>query len=146
MFKENYTISKYGFHSRKINSTIMTSKLYTYPTVMKLGSVLPHLKMIEKMYKLPHTPLEFCYIGKYRQKLHFDTFFLFFKKFYLVFVNCFLYLDFLSHALSIHGAAGEGKSHLYSSLPLPPASTNIQIFICKFATEITNAYFSSQRV
>ena len=110
MFKENYTISKYGFHSRKINSTIMTSKLYTYPTVMKLGSVLPHLKMIEKMYKLPHTPLEFCYIGKYRQKLHFDTFFLFFKKFYLVFVNCFLIWIFFHTHCQFTGQQVKGRA------------------------------------
>ena len=33
---------------------------HTYPTMMKLGNVIPYLKKIEKIYKSRETPLEFC--------------------------------------------------------------------------------------
>ena len=33
---------------------------YTYPTMMKLGTVIPYLKKIHKMLKLHDTLLEFC--------------------------------------------------------------------------------------
>ena len=32
----------------------------TYPTMMKLGTVIPYQKKIQKMYKLPDTPPDFC--------------------------------------------------------------------------------------
>ena len=31
-----------------------------YPTMMKLGTVIPYLKKIQKIYKSRHTPPEFC--------------------------------------------------------------------------------------
>ena len=33
---------------------------YTYSTMMELGTDIPHLKKIPKMYKSRDTPLEFC--------------------------------------------------------------------------------------
>ena len=58
----------------------------TYPTMMKLGTVVPYLKKIQKQYKSPDTPLSFaenriflleisnfCYIKKYRYRLLFNT-------------------------------------------------------------------------
>ena len=33
---------------------------HTYPTMMKLGTVIPHLKKIQKIYESPDTPSEFC--------------------------------------------------------------------------------------
>ena len=33
---------------------------HTYPTMMKLGTVISFLKEIQKMYKSRDTPLEFC--------------------------------------------------------------------------------------
>ena len=33
---------------------------HTYPTVMKLGTVIPYLKKIQKIYKPRETPLAFC--------------------------------------------------------------------------------------
>ena len=33
---------------------------HTYPTVMKLGTVLPYPKKIQKIYESRDTPLEFC--------------------------------------------------------------------------------------
>ena len=33
---------------------------YMYPAMMKLGTVIPYLKKIPKMYESRDTPLEFC--------------------------------------------------------------------------------------
>ena len=33
---------------------------HTYPTMMKLGTVIPCLKKIQKVYKSRDTPLELC--------------------------------------------------------------------------------------
>ena len=34
---------------------------HTYPTMMKLGTVIPYLKKIQKIYESRDTPLEFCW-------------------------------------------------------------------------------------
>ena len=62
---------------------------HTYPTMMKLGTVTPYLKKIQKLNKSRDTPLysadistflpeisKFCYIKKYRYRFHLDTYFL----------------------------------------------------------------------
>ena len=62
---------------------------HRYPTMMKLATVIPYLKKIRKIYDhMTHTlssadisifALEiskFCYIKKYKYRLHFDTSFL----------------------------------------------------------------------
>ena len=60
---------------------------HTYPAMMKLGTVIPYLKKIQKIYESRDTnPVnsadisifspeirKFCYIKKYRYRLHFDT-------------------------------------------------------------------------
>ena len=33
---------------------------HTYPAIMKLGTVIPYLKKIQKIYESRDTPLEFC--------------------------------------------------------------------------------------
>ena len=33
---------------------------HTYPTMMKLGTVMPDLKKLQKLYESRDTPLEFC--------------------------------------------------------------------------------------
>ena len=33
---------------------------HTYPTIMKLGTVIPYLKKIQKIYESCDTPPEFC--------------------------------------------------------------------------------------
>ena len=33
---------------------------HTYPTRMKLGTVIPYLKKFQKLYESCDTPLEFC--------------------------------------------------------------------------------------
>ena len=58
----------------------------TYPTMMKLGVVIPYLNKIQKTYKSSEIPLrsadinifspemsKFCYIKKYRYRLYFHT-------------------------------------------------------------------------
>ena len=62
---------------------------HTYPTIMKLGTVIPYLKKFQKLYESRDTPLscadisiflpeisKFCYIKKYRYRFHLDTYFL----------------------------------------------------------------------
>ena len=34
---------------------------HTYPTMMKLGTVIPYLKKIQKICESHHTPVEFCW-------------------------------------------------------------------------------------
>ena len=34
---------------------------HTYPTMMKLGAVIPYLKKIQKMYKSRNKPCDFCW-------------------------------------------------------------------------------------
>ena len=59
---------------------------HTYPTMMKFGTVIPHLKKIQKIYKLRDTSFssadisifspeisKLCYIKKYIYRLRFDT-------------------------------------------------------------------------
>ena len=46
---------------------------HTYPTMMKLGTVITYLKKIQKIYKSRDTPLEFCCIKKFIYRLHFNT-------------------------------------------------------------------------
>ena len=59
---------------------------HTYPTMMKLGTVIPYLKKIQEIYDSHDTPLKFCqhqhfftgitkfcYIKKHRYKFHFHT-------------------------------------------------------------------------
>ena len=63
---------------------------HTYSTMMKLGTVLPYLKKIQKIYKSYGTPHEFCWyvrkspeisnfscIKKYRYRLYFNAYVLF---------------------------------------------------------------------
>ena len=33
---------------------------HTYPTMMKLGTIIPYLKKIQNIYESHDTPLEFC--------------------------------------------------------------------------------------
>ena len=40
--------------------TALSKICHTYPILMKLGTVAPYLKKIQKIHKLRDTPLEFC--------------------------------------------------------------------------------------
>ena len=59
---------------------------HTYPTMIKLATIIPYLKKIQKIYEWRDTPPEFCwhqhfsleiskfcYIKKYKYRLYFDT-------------------------------------------------------------------------
>ena len=35
------------------------SKIYTYPTMIELGTVIPYLKKFQKIFKSRDTPIEF---------------------------------------------------------------------------------------
>ena len=75
---------------------------HRYPTMIKLGTVTPYLKRIQKIYESRDTApgfcwhqhfapkiSKFCYIKKYRYRLHFDIWFLIFLTF-LESLNIFL--------------------------------------------------------
>ena len=68
--------------------TPLLKDYHTYPTMMKLGTIIPYLMRIKKKKCINHlTHLlssadisifsleisKFCYIKKYRYRLHFDT-------------------------------------------------------------------------
>ena len=38
---------------------------HTYPTMMKIGTVIPYLKKIQKIYELRDTPPEFCWYQQF---------------------------------------------------------------------------------
>ena len=38
---------------------------YTYPTMMKLGTVIPYIKKTQKIYESRDTPLEFCWYQRF---------------------------------------------------------------------------------
>ena len=40
--------------------TPLSKICHTYPTIMKLGTVIPYLKKIQKTYESRYMPLEFC--------------------------------------------------------------------------------------
>ena len=59
---------------------------HTYPTMVKLGTDIPYLEMIQKIYEsrvrfLSSADIsifspeisKFCYVGKYRYRFHFDS-------------------------------------------------------------------------
>ena len=63
-----------------------TKTCHTYPTMIKLGTVIPYLKEAKKRYELRNTPLssadisffsleinKFHYIAKYGCRLHFSA-------------------------------------------------------------------------
>ena len=60
------TLFRMGFfkaaHGWKVGAKkVPLPKIYhTYPTMMKLGTVIPYPKKIQKIYESRDTPLEFC--------------------------------------------------------------------------------------
>ena len=95
MIKKKYmsclTLFRMGFfgaaHRRGGQKDPLPKICHTHSAVMKLGTVIPYLKKIQKIYESRDTPLDsadisifspeiskFCYIKKYRHRLHFDNF------------------------------------------------------------------------
>ena len=82
-------------------NTHLSKICHTYPTLMKLGTVIPYLWQMPKRYESRNTPLEFnifsleirkfCCIKKYRYRLYFGTQFLilltFFESLKIVLMN-----------------------------------------------------------
>ena len=54
----------------------LTKICHRYPTMMNLGTVIPYLKMTQKIYEFSPEISKFCYVKKYMYRLHFDTEFL----------------------------------------------------------------------
>ena len=106
-------ILKYSIQGMSLNLTLFRTGFLgsahrweadTYPTIMKLGTVIPYLKKFQKLYESRDTPFEFCwnqhffpeiskfcYIKKYRYRFHLDTYFLtlltFLKSLRIVLIN-----------------------------------------------------------
>ena len=68
---------------------------HIYPAMMKLGTVIPYLKKIQKIYESRDIPVagisiftleisKFCYSKKYRYRLHFNTSFLILLTFFII--------------------------------------------------------------
>ena len=49
-----------GWWGAKSPSPFLPKICHTYPIVMKLGTVMPYLKSIQKLYESSDTPLELC--------------------------------------------------------------------------------------
>ena len=77
------------FYGAAHGCTPPSLKSVSYPTMMKLDTVIPYLKKIQKIYESRDTPLpsadisvfspeisKFCYIKRYRYRLHFSKEFL----------------------------------------------------------------------
>ena len=59
--QENFRFSFKPIQRRGEDKKALLLKIcHTYPTMMKLGTVIPYLKKIQKIYKSCNTPLEFC--------------------------------------------------------------------------------------
>ena len=68
---------------RGVKNVPLPKICHTYPTMMKLSTVIPYLKKIQNIYESRDTPPDFsifseeiskfCYIKKYRYRLHFRT-------------------------------------------------------------------------
>ena len=59
------TAHRWGWVKRSPLSKIC----HTYPTLMKLGTLIPYLKRIQKVHKSRGTPLEFCWHQFFSQKI-----------------------------------------------------------------------------
>ena len=49
-----------GGGGKKIPPPPLPKTCHTYPTMIKLGTVIPHLKKTQKLYEPRDTSLEFC--------------------------------------------------------------------------------------
>ena len=86
LFRMGFFRAAHGWGWGGKNATAHPKICHTYPTMMKLGTVIPYPKKIQKIHEPRDTPLEFfwhqhflpkiskfCYIKKYRFRLYFDT-------------------------------------------------------------------------
>ena len=47
-------------HERKEEYPFLSKICHTYRTMMKIGTVIPYLKKIQRIYESRDTPLDFC--------------------------------------------------------------------------------------
>ena len=92
-----------GLGGKGVKKPPLPKICHTCPTIMKLSTVIPYLKKIQKIYESRDTPLifadisiftreisKFCSFKKYRYRLHFGTQFLiltFFESLKIVLIN-----------------------------------------------------------
>ena len=57
---ERSTFTRSLLHKKRMGPFGAAHGRHTYSTMMKLGTVKPYLKKIQKLYKSRDTPLEFC--------------------------------------------------------------------------------------
>ena len=57
LFRMGFLRAAYGWGQK---SSPLPKICHTYPTVMKLGTVIPYPEKIQKIYESRDTPLEFC--------------------------------------------------------------------------------------
>ena len=61
LFRMGFFGAAHGFGWRGGGGFNFLPKIgHTYPTMIKLGTVVPYLKKIQKIYKSRDTSLEFC--------------------------------------------------------------------------------------
>ena len=58
LFRMGFSGATYGYGEQKAP---LPKICHTYPTIMKLGTVIPYLKKFQKLYESRDTPLEFCW-------------------------------------------------------------------------------------
>ena len=59
LFRMDFFGATYGWE-RGQKGPPLPKLCHTYPTIMKLGTVIPYLKKTPKNYQSRDTPLEFC--------------------------------------------------------------------------------------
>ena len=60
LFKMEFFRAAHGWGGEGQKGPPLHKICNTYPTVMKLGTVIPYPKKIQKLYESRDTPLEFC--------------------------------------------------------------------------------------
>ena len=62
---------------------------HTYPIMMKLGTIIPYLKEIQKLYKSRDTPLKFCWHRAFyqRKSAMFECLLILFESLKVVLIN-----------------------------------------------------------
>ena len=60
LFRTGIFGTAYGWGGEAKSPPPLPKICHTYPTMMKLGTVTPYLKKIQKIYEPRDTPPEFC--------------------------------------------------------------------------------------
>ena len=60
LFRMGFFGTAHGWEGGRGQKGPPSLKSVTHPTIIKLGTVIPYLKKIQKLYESLDTPLEFC--------------------------------------------------------------------------------------